>query len=420
MPGLTELLDDAVGRVVPGFDPGDVSSRARRRHRAVRVRRAIAGVVVLALVTGAAVLVTRGGGTTRITTPVTPPSRGVFPDTTRTVLALSDGYDGATFVDLDHRIAVRRPIDGERAGDQPYRLTRVGNALVVGWGDVYAAPLDGGPSKLLGHATYYVPAADAGAVWLIDYSGGAIGQGTSTFREVDRAGRVLVETPGPDVSLGYPAIGIPGGIAFETEQGVALWNAASGQVTATLGSVPRLPTFVSDSHGDLLAWCETTCDLFHITRLAPSGPVDLPILPPHQTTFDARAARFSPDGGLLATTGGGWITLVDTATGAPRNSFRTQAVAPSGLPPYLEWSSDGKRLFFTAYSYVENTTTVGEYVLATGETHVTTLPFGGALQGTALSHHDARALCARTGAASACVPPTVQPSGRKSPCGFKF
>ena len=291
MPGLTELLDDAVGPRRPRLRPRRrLVARARRRHRAVRVRRAIAGVVVLALVTGAALLVTRGDGTTRITTPVTPPSRGVFPDTTRTVLALSDGYDGATFVDLDHRIAVRRPIDGERAGDQPYRLTRVGNSLVVGWGDVYAAPLDGGPSKLLGHATYYVPAADAGAVWLIDYSGGAIGQGTSTFREVDRAGRVLVETPGPDASLGYPAIGIPGGIAFETEQGVALWNAASGQVTATLGSVPRLPTFVSDSHGDLLAWCETTCDLFHVTRLAPSGPVDLPILPPHQTTFDARAA----------------------------------------------------------------------------------------------------------------------------------
>ena len=135
MPGLTELLDDAVGPVVPGFDPGDVSSRAAPASPAGSgFRRAIAGVVVLALVTGAALLVTRGGGTTRITTPVTPPSRGVFPDTTRTVLALSDGYDGATFVDLDHRIAVRRPIDGERAGDQPYRLTRVGNALVVGLG----------------------------------------------------------------------------------------------------------------------------------------------------------------------------------------------------------------------------------------------------------------------------------------------
>jgi hypothetical protein len=59
--------------------------------------------------------------------------------------------------------------------------------------------------------------------------------------------------------------------------------------------------------------------------------------------------------------------------------------------------------------------------LATGTSHVTTLPFGGATYGTAPTRRDAQALLrSPAGTATACVPPTIQPSGRTGPCSFRF
>lgn len=73
---------------------------------------------------------------------------GVFSTPTETVLLFSDGIDGATAIDLDRRVAGRRVIEGERAGDQSFRLTLTGEHLVVGWGEIHAAPLAGGTSSL--------------------------------------------------------------------------------------------------------------------------------------------------------------------------------------------------------------------------------------------------------------------------------
>ncbi len=328
MPRLDDLLEQAVGPVDACYTVDGLGPRRTRVRRQRRARVAIACALVAGLATGAVVLTSAGGDTRRVNTP---PAAGVFPDASNTVLVLDDGYDGVTLVDLDRRVAVRRVVEGQRAGDQPYRLGRAGDRLIVGWDEIYAAPLAGGASKLLGHATIWVPAAEPGRIWTVDWPGGRIGLGNPTTRLLDLTGRVLLEASF-DPAIGFPAIGIPGGLAFETQEGVALWDAATNQVTARAGSCATVSTFVSDSHGDLLAWCETECDLFHVTRLAPSGPVDHPILPPHGTTFDARNARFSPDGRLLATTGGGWITIVDSETGAPRRSFSSEPADPN-LPP---------------------------------------------------------------------------------------
>ena len=416
MPRLDDLLEQAVGPVDACYTVDGLGPRRTRVRRQRRARVAIACALVAGLATGAVVLTSAGGDTRRVNTP---PAAGVFPDASNTVLVLDDGYDGVTLVDLDRRVAVRRVVEGQRAGDQPYRLGRAGDRLIVGWDDVYAAPLAGGASKLLGHATIWVPAAEPGRIWTVDWPGGRIGLGNPTTRLLDLTGRVLLEASF-DPAIGFPAIGIPGGLAFETQEGVALWDAATNQVTARLGRVPRVSTFVSDSHGDLLAWCETECDLFHVTRLAPSGPVDHPILPPHGTTFDARNARFSPDGRLLATTGGGWITIVDSETGAPRRSFSSEPADPN-LPPALAWSADGSRLYFTSDSYQQGETRLGEYVVATGDVHFATLPFGGAIRGVAVDRADVEALLdAPIGTEAACPPPAIQPSGRTGACAFEF
>jgi hypothetical protein len=80
-------------------------------------------------------------------------------------------------------------------------------------------------------------------------------------------------------------------------------------------------------------------------------------------------------------------------------------------------------LFFSgdSYPYPANQTIVSEYLLGPNQVHQAILPFGGALSGVAIEQAQARGLLnARLGAANDCPPPSVQPSGRTSGCGFRF
>src|SRR5204862_6609968 len=99
------------------------------------------------------------------------------------VLVFDDGYDGVVALDVGAQIVTRRPVAGQKAGDQPFRSLLVGGRLVVGWGDVYAVPLAGGRSRRLGRGVA-VPADEPGAVWLPSYGGVR----TATERLGDRRG----------------------------------------------------------------------------------------------------------------------------------------------------------------------------------------------------------------------------------------
>ncbi len=89
-------------------------------------------------------------------------------------------------------------------------------------------------SEPVAEATIYVPAAEPGRIWLVDYPSGRI-QGTPVVWQADLAG-AEVPAPRPIDVAGFPALGITGGIALETEDGVALWEAASATVTRRLGT----------------------------------------------------------------------------------------------------------------------------------------------------------------------------------------
>lgn len=82
----------------------------------------------------------------------------VFGEPVGVVLIFDDGIDGVFAVDLDGRVGSRSVIEGQRAGDQPYRLTRVDGHFVVGWGTIYVADIATRVSAHLGEATIYVPA----------------------------------------------------------------------------------------------------------------------------------------------------------------------------------------------------------------------------------------------------------------------
>jgi hypothetical protein len=423
MPELADLLRDAAPATV---DPLDVDRLRRRVHRRGRRRRAVVVVAALGALGVAAVAVhqlTSVGRSPRVVagpaTTAATAAGGVFTEPTGVVLLVGDGYDGMLSLDLDHRVATRRVVDGARAGDQPWLMTRTGDSLIVGWGQVWAAPLAGGASRLLGRATIFVPAAEAGRVWLVDYPGGSLGSGTPTLREVDASGHTVLAGPGPAPSLGFAGIGVPGGVALEGPHGVALWSVAQGRVVRTLGTQQAQ---VAGSSGHLLAWCEGGCTSLHVTDL--DGTDTVVAARPGWTFVNSRwSAPFSPDGRQLAVTETGTSTtgapvsevlVVDTRTG------RTRTVSgPVTVYTKLAWSPDGTRLFFL--SGTRDTTTVGQLSLRSGRTQTAVLALGGANPFVVVDRSEAGAfLTGHLGDPATCAAPAVYPSNRTGICAFHF
>jgi len=346
--------------------------------------------------------------------PVSP--EPLFGEPVDVVLVFDDGIDGVLAVDPDLRIGSRRVIPGQRAGDQPYRLTRVHDSFVVGWSSVYAVDITTRESTLLDNATIYVPSVQPAQVWLVDYPSGRI-QGTPMVWKSNLQGDPVSEPKLLD-AVGFPAIGILGGLALETDDGVALWDAGSGSVIERLGSGPGQ---VKDSIGRLLAWCTGDCGELHITDLA-SGE-DLTVAAPDDTVFSGRpftgrAARFSPDGSRLAAIADDKIVMIYPATG--------EALVVGQLPTvefgyFLGWSPDGSQLFASSFSYQQATTHLVRYHPATGTYESVELPFGGALSFVVLDRDEAAAyLRDQAQEPTDCPQVNSQPSGRSGVCGFRF
>src|SRR5919106_3343148 len=96
---------------------------------------------------------------------------------TGVLLLVDDGIDGLTAINLDRRLAGRSVVEGQRAGDEQYSMVKVGDRLVVGWGEPHSVDLTTREGISLGHATIFVPAAEPDRVWMIGYPGGRIGTG---------------------------------------------------------------------------------------------------------------------------------------------------------------------------------------------------------------------------------------------------
>ncbi len=146
----------------------------------------------------------------------------------------------------------------------------------------------------------------------------------------DLSGEILAEGQAPE--LGFPGTGIPGGIAFETEMGIALRDAETGDVARTLGTEAG---FTIDATSENLAWCEGTCEELHITDLDGEDSVVQP--PSGSGTFDSWSGRFSPDGELLAVYVESSVVLVNVRTGSARVvSEMGEALGPSVYPSNRE------------------------------------------------------------------------------------
>jgi PASTA domain len=404
-----ELLDRA--------DGSPIMPAPRRQHR---LRLLLAAAAALVVVAGAgttlALVASEDEGSVVSTEPPNPvePSRaGVFSTPTDTVLLFSDGIDGATAIDLDRRLAGRRVIEGERAGDQSFRLTLTGEQLVVGWGEIYAAPLSGGPSTKVAAATVYIPASEPGEVWTLTWEGGRIGAGAVTLQRVRVDGRVVFTSTTFDPASLQPVIGVPGGLAVNTPEGVAVWHSDTGTTSAVLGSGPATAA-TSDGHS--LAWCEGSCSTFHVATLDRTGPPTAPHIAP-----SAQHIALSADGARLAVLrpAGGRADLIVTRSGTSEEVVVARDLDPQGA---LVWTTDGRQLFYTENSYQQASHRVGRYDAETQRWEIHSLPVGDGLAPLAIDRAQARSFFSdQLVSASGCRGAGGSyPSGRQGVCTFAF
>lgn len=423
MPSLAEMLHDAVGDLDHAGDDFDLerlaeraTARRRRRHRRRVTVGAAVAVVLLAVV--AVGLVRRDQGP-RVRTG---PADGTgFSSPTDAVLFFDDGYDGVTIVDVDRGIAVRHPGLGQVAGDQPFRIRRVEDRLVVGWGEIYSAPLGVGPSRLLGEATIFVPAAEPDRVWLVDYPGGAVGGGRLQVRTVDMSGRVLLDVPGPENELGTPVIGVPGGLALVTGSGLNLWNATTGDLT----HLGQGASSALDVDAETLAWCDDGCTKLQLTDVSEPDAIGRYELTVHLDAYGSiTSAELAPDGRHVAVTLApntpddgetSVVVVIDAATGES-----TPVTETAGAYAPVAWSPDSRSLFLASDSSRVGKTDLGRYSLAGDSLENVTLPFGGLGDFVVADRAETDPLPNPTATAEECPPPTVQPSGRTRDCTVGF
>jgi len=420
------------------IDDAQALFREARRRRRRRRRWLVAVCLAVIAATLLAVLLVDSHGNKRsgsYPSEVQALKGGAFPDRTGTVLVFHDGYDGVLSLDLDHRVAARRVVEGQRAGDQPWDIVKVGASLVVGWGQVWAAPIAGGTSRLLGQGatTTFFPAAEPGQVWL-DYPSGPTDNGPPTLREVDvKTGATTRQGQGPDPSQGTPVVGVPGGVAFATPRGVALWDARTGTFTRRLGTQQ---SYIADAAAGHLAWCEGyggMCSTMHITALAGGDRV---ISIPHGRVFNL-SARFSPNGkhlavvtthsGIESSDQQGSLLVIDSRTGSTVAADRTISAWSS-----LSWNDASSRLFFASGTH--RGMVLGQYFPATGHTETAAVPIMGADPFVILSRPRATSFLTSTlGPPTACPAPEVgrplgphtrlpggSPRVRTGICGFTF
>jgi hypothetical protein len=315
-----------------------------------------------------------------------------------------DGLYGVVAFFPDGRRAARSVVTGQVAGDQDPRLHRTGGHLVVGWGEITAVDVTTREQVALGEATIFLPAVEEGRVWLIDWEGGRIGQGNATAWQVVVATGEPLSGPIPIDAAGFPAAGIAGGLALETDDGVALW--ADGDVFRRLGEGDG-DGVVVDVHRNRIAWCSGECDTLHVTDLYGGDHV-------YSGPFDAASGRFSPDGRLLAFANGPWVHILDPQTGT------IDQVGRLGDPstPYLAWAPDGQQVFASTYAYRKPTMEVLRHRLADEHTDRVSLPFGGALNFVVIDEDDAT-LYFDSALEESCTPSGGAPS-RQGICTFEF
>jgi hypothetical protein len=345
------------------------------------------------------------------------PAKGpTFGEETGVLLLLDDGIDGLTAVDPDRRLIGRSVVEGQRAGDEQYSMVRVGDKLVVGWGEPHSVDIATRQGVSLGHATIFVPAAEPGRVWMID-SGARIGSEPVYVWQVDVVTGEAIHDPVP-LEADRAQIGITGGLALQTDSGLNLWTSEDGEVVPLESTGPG---FVHDVFDNWLVWCSGDCTTLTMTNTETLETQEYP--PPNGYDSFSHESHFSADGRYLAALIG--HARSPEATGIwilDRETNRTQVVSdPETYVSYLAWAPDSSQVFATSYSYGTDRTVVWRYQMSDQEFEAVVLPFGGSLSVVVVDDSVVDAYIAGEPVEpSQCRAPSVQPSGRSEICTFGY
>jgi hypothetical protein len=356
--------------------------------------------------------------TTTTTLAVKLPAQGaIFGDETGVLLLLDDGIDGLTAVDPDRRLAGRSVVEGQRAGDEPYSMVRVGDKLVVGWGEPHAIDIATRQAISLGTATIFVPAAEPNRVWMIDY-GARIGDREPQVWQVDVVFGEPLQDPIALAADGHPQIGITGGLALQTESGLELWDIETGQTTTLETDGPG---FVHDVNSEVLIWCRGECSTLSVTNTSTFQTDEFD--PPAGYEMFLGSSRISPSGRYIASLvgrrgsyEGKAIWILDREIGDT-----TVVSDPETNVRFLAWAPDGDQLFATSNSYSQALTVVWRYQISDQEFTAVVLPFGGGISLVAVDGSAVDAYIAGEPVdTSQCRAPDIQPSGRSGICIFGY
>jgi hypothetical protein len=358
---------------------------------------------------------TTGQPTTTTSFAIRFPETGpIFGEEVGVRLLFDDGYYGLTALDPDDRLVARTTVEGQRPGDEPYSMIRVGDKLVVGWGEPHVVDLSSREARSLGVATIFVPAAEPNRVWLIDY-GDRIGDQTPRVWQVDVTSGEALGDP-VQLSGGHPVIGIAGGLALQTEEGLSLWMLDTGQMR-TLDADGS--GWVHDVSGTQLVWCGSECTELRVTDTTTLATRRYEV-PAGYDKF-LGSARYSQRY-LAALVGrqdahdGEAIWILDTVTGDV-----TLVGDPETRVSFVAWAPAGDQLFASSASRFGGPTVIWRYDLTDGEFDAVVLPFGRAFWPVIV---DAPQAIAYFGDdlvdPNECRHPSAQPSGRSEVCTFSL
>jgi hypothetical protein len=279
-----------------------------------------------------------------------PPQPGApwFSEDTGMVLLFDDGIDGAIAVSPDTGVVRPLHLHGQRPGDQPFRLWPMGSSVVVGWSEIWKVVPAGGQSPHhLGQATYFVPHHDNTMLWLVDWTGGRIGEGEQTWMLIDGSGDVLAEVEAPaDLS---PIRGVPGGLAVMALDGSLMrYHLERNEIVDYLGDGSA---WIGDVVHDTVAWCES--DPCHELLVTTGTDGDVSTTISSGVSFLPSGVWLEPSGRFVAAAvavdvGGGTdfrLRIYDLRTGVP---VVDGAIADAQLHlgfPRGAWTPAGSQFF---------------------------------------------------------------------------